>query len=327
MVLRDQLYVVYGDRGHELLIAGVGKVIPECLGGVGGKGGSASLAEALTTLSLFITLTERELGFIIEGRGSNFGTLYFVRDPDTSLDSCRMAADRPASAEVDHVITSVKPQHVVKKVGGRKSWLYSSRLGDREVFVKVEVQNELRQSEIDIMQKLLDNNVPHTARMLHGFKFDSHNGFRTEVMVLEDHGLLLCKFFSYFDSRRRLNQDTVSAVVRQIITAIFGAYRAKILHRDVSAGNIVARMRNGEVEATLIDWGYARLVPVSHDPNSNPNNNMIVGTMAFRSLRMVNGCSGRIIIDEIESVFYVVCYGLVHVYANGRLGNIFWDMS
>ncbi|KAJ1676107.1 hypothetical protein EV182_008871, partial [Spiromyces aspiralis] len=27
------------------------------------------------------------------------------------------------------------------------------------------------------------------------------------------------------------------------------------------------------------------------------------------------------------SVFYVVCYGLVYVYANGRLGNAFWDMS
>ncbi|KAJ1677355.1 hypothetical protein EV182_006348, partial [Spiromyces aspiralis] len=238
-----------------------------------------------------------------------------------------MATDRPASAEVVHFITHVRPQHVVKKVGGRKSWLYSGRLGSREVFVKVEVQDESRQSEIDIMQKLLDDNVPHTARMLHGFRLDSHNGFRTEAMILEHHGQPLCKFFSYLDSRRRLNQDTVSAVVRQIITALFGAYRARILHRDVSIGNIVARLRGCEVEATLIDWGYARLESASHHPNSNPNNDATVGTMAFRSLRVVNGCLGRTIIDDIESVFYVVCYGLVYVYAKGCLGNDFWDMS
>ncbi|KAJ1672512.1 hypothetical protein EV182_007033, partial [Spiromyces aspiralis] len=69
MILRDQLYVVYGDRGHKLLIARVGKVIPERLGGVGDKGGSASLAGALTMLGFFMTLTERELGFTIEDGG------------------------------------------------------------------------------------------------------------------------------------------------------------------------------------------------------------------------------------------------------------------
>ncbi|KAJ1674962.1 hypothetical protein EV182_002208 [Spiromyces aspiralis] len=69
LVLRDQLYIVYGDRGRDLFITHVGKIIPERLGGVGGKGGSASLVEALSMLGFFMTLTERELGFIIEGGG------------------------------------------------------------------------------------------------------------------------------------------------------------------------------------------------------------------------------------------------------------------
>ncbi|KAJ1674963.1 hypothetical protein EV182_002209 [Spiromyces aspiralis] len=164
-----------------------------------------------------------------------------------------MAMARPAGAEVVHFITSVRPQHIFKKVGGRKAWLYLGRFGYRDVFVKVEVQDESRQSEIAIMQRLLDNDVSHTARMLHGFRLDRHNGFRTEVMVLEHHGQPLCKFFRYLHSLHKLDQDTVSAVVRQIITALFGAYRARILHRDVSIGNIVAQLRGREVEATLID--------------------------------------------------------------------------
>ncbi|KAJ1674964.1 hypothetical protein EV182_002210, partial [Spiromyces aspiralis] len=49
--------------------------------------------------------------------------------------------------------------------------------------------------------------------------------------------------------------------------------------------------------------------------------------MAFRSLWMVNGCSGRTIIDDIESLFYTVYYGLVYIYANESLDDIFWVVS
>ncbi|KAJ1676222.1 hypothetical protein EV182_008620, partial [Spiromyces aspiralis] len=117
----------------------------------------------------------------------------------------------------------------------------------------VEVQDESRQSEIAIMQRLLDNDVPHTARMLHGFRLNRHNGFCMDVMILEYYGLPLCKFFRHLHSLHKLNQDTVSAVVWHIIMALFSVHWAGILHHDVSIRNIVAQLRGREVEATLID--------------------------------------------------------------------------
>ncbi|KAJ1674275.1 hypothetical protein EV182_003611, partial [Spiromyces aspiralis] len=327
MVLHDQLYTVYSDCSYELLIANVSKVILEHLGRVGGKGGSVSLVEVLTILGFFMTLTKHELGFIIKGGGFNFSELYFVHDPDAPLDSCCMATAWPAALRSSISSSVLGPQHILKKVSGRKVWLYSGRLGYCDVFVKVEVQGESCQSEIAIMQRLLDNDVSHTACMLHGFRLNRHNGFCMEVMVLEHHGQPLCKFFRYLHSLHKLDQDTISAVVRHIITALFGVHWAGTLHCDVSIRNIVAQLRGCEVEATLINWGYARLEPTSHHLNSNPNNDATVGTMAFRSLWMVNRCSGRTIIDDIESLFYAVCYGLVYIYANESLDDIFWVVS
>ncbi|KZT06650.1 uncharacterized protein LAESUDRAFT_638066, partial [Laetiporus sulphureus 93-53] len=95
---------------------------------------------------------------------------------------------------------------------------------------------------------------------------------------------------------------------RDVLDAMMDAYKkAKKIHRDLSARNIVLFRKPGEDRRTgyLIDWEFCC------DVNRAPGGRewLITGTWQFMSVNVLTTSNYRHVIqDDMESLLYVVLY-------------------
>jgi len=94
--------------------------------------------------------------------------------------------------------------------------------------------------------------------------------------------------------------------------------RARILHRDVSAGNILITDKGGGI---LIDWDLSKKVKESLEPK--PRLHSRTGTWQFISVaRLLDPCSApHQVSDDLESFFWVLLYQIVRYRDTLKLGR------
>ncbi|KAJ2742219.1 hypothetical protein GGI20_004642 [Coemansia sp. BCRC 34301] len=158
-------------------------------------------------------------------------------------------------------------------------------------------------------------------------------GYRLEYLVLEHCGTPIDRYMeSNFEAG---SADPllfkVANVVKSVIRCLTQArVRAGILHRDISLGNVMVAM-DGTVK--VIDWGYGKVLHDSElssetvelrktvaakwgyqddlaPTHSRDMHNPLTGTPLYMSIPVLTGANIRGIVDDIESLFYVVLHAI-----------------
>ncbi|KAJ2497139.1 hypothetical protein GGH96_005327 [Coemansia sp. RSA 1972] len=162
-------------------------------------------------------------------------------------------------------------------------------------------------------------NIPKIPLIIDsGIIIEKSFGYRVEYLLIEDCGISLTKYLltqSHWDMKRM--SDNAARPMSQIVETIYNAWNAGILHRDISADNIL--VKGGQVR--IIDWGSATLLENSSvDINAieakwlfkkktgmyNEYKPESVGTSLYKSIPVLISATQRSIVDDIESALYVV---------------------
>ncbi|CCU76931.1 serine/threonine-protein kinase Sgk2 [Blumeria hordei DH14] len=127
---------------------------------------------------------------------------------------------------------------------------------------------------------------------------------RRIVITPRGHSLRSCKTIMQF-----------LVVIRDAIVAYRRLYvEKKILHGDISDGNIILAKVGGQIQGVLIDLDHAEMVGPPHDPNDNFS---LIGTMKFMALERLQHASNskptinRTFHHDLESFFYVFIVGCI----------------
>ncbi|TFK62782.1 hypothetical protein BDN72DRAFT_375865 [Pluteus cervinus] len=118
-------------------------------------------------------------------------------------------------------------------------------------------------------------------------------------------------------------QDAV-IVVKDASIAHQQAYdKAKVVHRDVSWANIMAKRINGILRGYLIDWDMCKLIG---DDEALEEGDQVVertGTWFFIAARLINTPGPTLVqtrVDDVESFFHILVY-LASMYTSHTLGS------
>ncbi|KAJ2721495.1 hypothetical protein GGI07_003950, partial [Coemansia sp. Benny D115] len=152
-------------------------------------------------------------------------------------------------------------------------------------------------------------------------------GYRLEIIVMEYCGESVASFFEDSDVLLSLH-GKVALVVRQVTSCLAQARSAGVLHRDISQGNIAVE-DNPETDsyvAKVIDWGHAKVIGSECSiyqrvakhwqfnygvvGRKEKAKDPLTGTPLYMSISILNGAKRRGIMDDIESLFYVVLRAL-----------------
>ncbi|KAJ1721326.1 hypothetical protein LPJ53_004150 [Coemansia erecta] len=165
-------------------------------------------------------------------------------------------------------------------------------------------------------------------------------GYRLEYIIMEDCGESLYATFKKYGpkpAKENFLDSCASDVVQKVCTCLLQAARVGILHRDVSPKNIT--LHGGRV--FLINWGYGKVVPVT--PNDiicdevisawkidldkitedEDAHNDTMSTAPFMSIRTLMDPTKNSVLDDIESVLYVVLAMISHM----GTGRFFFEES
>ncbi|KAK7015135.1 hypothetical protein VNI00_019201 [Paramarasmius palmivorus] len=183
-----------------------------------------------------------------------------------------------------------------------------------------------------IYKDLHEHNVPHILTVV------AHGDARVGGAPQETVSLTIPKFFEekfpdvqlrpfchyyivFKEVCRPLNEfDTTWEFVNTMkdgMEAHRAAYdRVKILHRDVSAGNVLIR-HDGQ-EGFLIDWDFSKEVTDDESPRQRER----TGTWQFMSAKLLLGTAKQHTrADDLESFFYVLCWLTLNYTPHGITPN------
>ncbi|KAJ2717748.1 hypothetical protein GGI07_005940, partial [Coemansia sp. Benny D115] len=113
--------------------------------------------------------------------------------------------------------------------------------------------------------------------------------------------------------------NEVDRIVQKVTTCLVQARKAGVLHRDISTSNIVVT----ESSVSVIDWGYSRTddsvlpcikekvntawdIDIDEITTIEEENDGNIGTPSYMGVRILMGGMDRSLLDDIESLFYVV---------------------
>ncbi|KAJ1900074.1 hypothetical protein LPJ66_001706 [Kickxella alabastrina] len=177
--------------------------------------------------------------------------------------------------------------------------------------------------------------ILHSGRVEHipkvissGLLYRDSGKYRLGFVLMEDCGLSMAEYLKGKPDDQK--NELVPAFVNQLTLCLAQARAAGILHRDISAGNIC--IKNGQ--ACIIDWGCAKFVDEGQaldkveGENEGPtiiakvaktwefdaanvaqnetDRDPLTGTPLFMSIPMLCQSPARGILEDLESVFYVI---------------------
>ncbi|KAJ2722613.1 hypothetical protein GGI07_003200 [Coemansia sp. Benny D115] len=125
--------------------------------------------------------------------------------------------------------------------------------------------------------------------------------------------------YSQPSSKNHSLEDEVDRIVQKVTTCLVQARKAGVLHRDISAGNIMVTKSS----VSVIDWGYGRAddsvlpcikkkvntawkIDIDEITTIEKKNDGNTGTLCYMGVRILMGSATRSLFDDIESLFYVV---------------------
>ncbi|KAJ1678218.1 hypothetical protein EV182_004532 [Spiromyces aspiralis] len=188
----------------------------------------------------------------------------------------------------------------------------------------------VRQAEGEAYGALHWKEVPHVPKLLLSGHADEWDSGVLECLVVADAGRSLrdCVIDDRVDARR--NPKLLRQVSTAVTRCLWDASQAGIHHRDISIGNICVD-EDGTVY--VIDWGCARVEPktlqdyrdyLMGEFPGNPSlaslpaakkvageekkHDPFTGTPYFLSIRVLLRREYRSVVDDIESLLYVLIY-------------------
>ncbi|KAJ2124733.1 Anaphase promoting complex subunit 11 [Coemansia sp. RSA 720] len=162
-------------------------------------------------------------------------------------------------------------------------------------------------SEVAVHAKVTEFKVPHTPQLVGAIAIPARDGGSVagEMLLLEDVGEDIYTFFSkLLPTNSHQMMGMFAGYFHALLAAATGNGRKFVLHRDVSARNLLVK----NTRPFLIDWGCG-IVADTDRPRYAPKYSM-VGTMPFMGLRVLSECSNRSLIDDLESLLIVFAYCL-----------------
>ncbi|THH26779.1 hypothetical protein EUX98_g7406 [Antrodiella citrinella] len=177
-----------------------------------------------------------------------------------------------------------------------------------------------RVSESDIYIALMDNKVPHLAKVLIAGDVPE-NGEYTQTALTQDWSSKpkMCLTGNELRKYRHIrivqemlfplssaqNSKELVKAIRNAVACVQAAYKVKWLHRDVSAGNV---MLTKDGEGVLNDWDYGLEIGSSRKAAS-----FRTGTWQFLSIALGwNSRKYHDISDDLESCYWVLLYIAIH---------------
>ncbi|KAH9486067.1 hypothetical protein JR316_0000131 [Psilocybe cubensis] len=177
--------------------------------------------------------------------------------------------------------------------------------------------------EADIYRRLYEHGVPNIASMRLG---DDVDDLKTETQEwwgrlnhsgrFKHFGLMVCHRLVLNTVARDLSTFTWCKVLlsclADVVDAAQAAFKAGVLHRDLSAGNImiVQNPNTKEWRGILIDWDMCLLLDERHKHKQMCTGR--TGTWAFISARLLQAHPSEPVMhslgDDMESIFWVLVY-------------------
>ncbi|KAJ2089403.1 hypothetical protein IW140_004060 [Coemansia sp. RSA 1813] len=205
------------------------------------------------------------------------------------------------------------------KAAGSRSWLYSTITGaeteaNRERCI-LKLHWCLRDlSEARIHKRVMEMNVPHTPQLIDSatIKTDATNDYIGEILLIEDSGIEIKQFLINLDSSSvHRVVDIFAGYLHTLLVAATGDKCEYILHRDISAGNLLVK----DSKPYVIDWGCG-LIAKKNEPRI-PSIVSAVGTAPFMGIRILYSSKCRSLLGDLESMFLVLSYCLWNKYGDG----------
>ncbi|KAJ1671966.1 hypothetical protein GGF38_000402, partial [Coemansia sp. RSA 25] len=206
---------------------------------------------------------------------------------------------------------------------GRCTYLFNVKYQNVDAVLKLSWIRTNRLPEGAVYKVLEAEHVPNIPEVFDsGILVESFCGYRLEYLVVQHCGVSIVDYIQSI--RKEFMPDPVIAAkveecVARVVHTLTAALRARVLHRDISAGNIT--VKGGRV--FVIDWGCAKfMVPPSVELAAKISERWrfdctdvipveqakdpFTGTALYMSIQMLLRVRQRSIFNDIESLFYVI---------------------
>ncbi|KAJ2212996.1 hypothetical protein EV179_004224 [Coemansia sp. RSA 487] len=202
---------------------------------------------------------------------------------------------------------------------GTTSWVHKAEVaiaGEREshvhsAVVKIQWCRSKRPTEKQIYDLLREAAISNVPGVFFGGQIETGGtttGTRCNILAVEDCGVGISQYAWILAQQPSVNHWQLLDIACGYIHTIYAAWAGKttrILHRDISSGNLMVR----DNLAMVIDWEYALFVNVTKQRqlvSSHP----LTGTLAYASMGVLSGGTMRSATDDIESLFYVLAHAI-----------------
>lgn len=151
-------------------------------------------------------------------------------------------------------------RYTIREVMGRGRWSITYRADDRHgqsVVIKAANDEAIASSDFDRLQQVFVREAFKLAKCQHPHIVEAEEPFKADGIWCIPMEYIAGATLARRD-RQVLPEAEALKYVRQIGEALQVVHEHKLLHRDVTPANIMLRIRNGESEAVLIDFGLAR---------------------------------------------------------------------
>ncbi|KAJ2692014.1 Suppressor of Sensor Kinase (SLN1), partial [Coemansia sp. IMI 209128] len=228
---------------------------------------------------------------------------------------------------------------------GRLAHVFRTTFRKQKAILKLSWTPVGRMPEGAVYELLENANVKGMPRVFgRGLVCTSLFGYRLEYLVLEDCGSTIHEYLQVGRqgglSSGSLNNRVTGIVWQTLQCLVQARVKANVLHRDISAGNI---MIDSDGVVRIIDWGYAKVIDdASFDINERATRDRralldatanrwryvsakvqqnedahdpLTGTPLYMSIPVLAGAKERGLADDVESLFYVILHVLTKLQA------------
>ncbi|KAJ2776263.1 hypothetical protein H4R18_005764 [Coemansia javaensis] len=227
--------------------------------------------------------------------------------------------------EGSDVVSLANPIPCVVYPRSRLAHLFDAKYRDMRVILKLSWTQHDRLPESAVYEVLAGKGVSGIPKVYDcGLLEPNMFGFKLEYLVLEHCGDRLDKYLADATKRNADDREAgrrLSEVIEQASQCLVDARVAGVLHRDLSLGNIAV----ADGRATVIDWGYAKIVDESPEMKraaekwgfdvgtvmaTEADHDALTGTVLYMSIPVLMQATGRDLMDDLESLFYVALHAV-----------------